>query len=90
MLFKPVVKVNTRITKVHLDYNICNIKNCEEIDEMTKRNVERNKNRKVVDIRRDHRSIRKGKIVSFKKNICDDEAFREIDEEMEKCQSIIE
>ena len=51
----------------------------EEIDEMTVRNRDRNEERRKLNIKRDHKLIRKGKAVSFKKVMTDDEALKEID-----------
>lgn len=58
----------------------------KEIDLMTDRNIDRNEERRKSNIKKDHKAIAKGKAVTFKKEkvMTDDEAFKEIDEDMEK------
>ena len=60
LLLKPLVKLNTHLAKIHLEYNICRIKVIDELKEMMDKNYKRQEQRRVNDIRRQCKYLRKG------------------------------
>lgn len=78
--FRVVAKANPMLTKVHLEYNLCNIKQLEEINEICDQNKKRQESKNLTTIRKQARNLKKDvKKVGLNKND-QDEAFKELDE----------
>lgn len=51
ILLKPACKMNARLIKIQLEFNVCRIKVIEELNELTKANIKRLEQRKHRDIK---------------------------------------
>ena len=74
---------------MHLEFNVCNLKKIEMIDEMTKKNAEDLEKNKIYDVRREVRNLRKPKNVQFTR-VNKDEELNEIHEKIEAVKGIID
>ena len=72
-----------------MEFNICNLKKIEMIDEMTKKNAEDLEKNKIYDVRREVRNLRKPKNVQFTR-VNKDEELNEIHEKIEAVKGIID
>ena len=66
LLLLPLPKLNPRLIKIHLEYNVCTLKVIEELNAMMAKNADKIEKQKLMDVRRDRREIRKMTGVQFR------------------------